>query len=99
MAADLATLTVAAQPSRVGTCELCATDTVVLAAAAGVHHRRGGAIQLAACDRCARALHRLPAPPGAGAPGAARGAREPIAPGTPPPPPRRAAAGGPGPAP
>jgi hypothetical protein len=61
MAIDTATLTVAALPSRVGTCELCATDGVVLAAAALVRHGRGGATQLAACDRCARGLRRVAA--------------------------------------
>jgi hypothetical protein len=61
MATDTATLTVAALPSRMGSCELCATDGVVLAAAALVRHGRGGATQFAACDRCARGVRRLAA--------------------------------------
>jgi hypothetical protein len=61
MAIDTATLTVAALPSRVGTCELCAADGVVLAAAALVRHGRGGATQFVACDRCARGVRRLAA--------------------------------------
>ena len=61
MAIDTATLTVAAQPARVGTCQLCATDGIAVAAAAVVRHSRGVALQLAACDRCERALRRLTA--------------------------------------
>ncbi len=59
MPASVVTLTVAAQPSHVGTCELCATADVVLAAAALIRHSHGGAVRLAACDRCARAVRRL----------------------------------------
>jgi len=61
MAVDTATLTVAAQPSHVGTCDLCGTYAVVLATAAVIRHRRGGATQFAACDRCARGVRRLAA--------------------------------------
>src|SRR5688500_235331 len=61
MAIDTATLTLAAQPAHVATCELCATVGVVVAAAAVVRHSRGGAVQLAACDRCERGLRRLTA--------------------------------------
>jgi hypothetical protein len=63
---DLATLTIAAQASRLGTCELCATEGMVLAVAAVVRHSRGGAIQMSACDRCARAVRRLVATLGPG---------------------------------
>ncbi|HEY3109631.1 MAG TPA: hypothetical protein VGL23_12805 [Chloroflexota bacterium] len=67
MAIGSATLTVAAQPSRVGTCDLCGTDAAVLAAAAVIRHRRGGVMQFAACDRCARGMRRLAAALGSAA--------------------------------
>jgi hypothetical protein len=67
MAVDAATLTVATHPALVGTCDLCATPAVVLAAAAVVRHGRGGTVQLLACESCARAARRLVAALGTGA--------------------------------
>jgi hypothetical protein len=61
MAVDTATLTVAAIPARIGHCDLCTAGPTSLSAAALVRHSRGGAIQLAACDHCERALRRLSA--------------------------------------
>jgi hypothetical protein len=48
----------------VGVCELCATDAAELTAAVLVQHSRGGRVQLAACDRCARAVRRVAAAAG-----------------------------------
>ena len=50
---------------RVDACELCATGGEMLRASVLVWHPRGGAIQVAVCDRCTAAVRRLIALAGA----------------------------------
>lgn len=50
---------------RVDTCELCSTGAETLRASVLVWHPRGGAIQVAVCDRCTAAVRRLIALAGA----------------------------------
>src|SRR5437879_1710341 len=50
---------------RVDVCELCSTGGEMLRASVLVWHPRGGAIQVAVCDRCTAAVRRLIALAGA----------------------------------
>jgi hypothetical protein len=62
---DAVTLSIASMPVRVHGCELCSAEPEPLRAAVLVRHSRGGAIQFAACVRCASAIRRVIAVAGA----------------------------------
>jgi hypothetical protein len=64
MRSDIAHISVVSTVAVVGACELCATDAVDVMAAVVVQHSRGGRVQFAACDRCARAVRRIAAAAG-----------------------------------
>jgi len=53
-----------AQTTGAAACELCTADANVPSVTVVVHHPRGGAVQLAACDWCVQALRRLAAATG-----------------------------------
>ena len=61
-------VTIAPLPTRVGACELCSMGGEQLHTAVLVHHARGGAVELAGCDRCATAMRRLLAVAGSSGP-------------------------------
>jgi hypothetical protein len=56
---DPVTLSIASVPVRLHGCEMCSADPEPLRAAVLVRHARGGAIQFAACERCASAIRRV----------------------------------------
>jgi hypothetical protein len=64
MLSDIAHMSVVSTVAVVRACELCATDAVDVMAAVVVQHSRGGRVQFAVCDRCARAVRRLAAAAG-----------------------------------
>jgi hypothetical protein len=56
---DPVTLSIAQVPVHVHGCEMCAAEPEPLRVAVLVRHARGGAIQFAACERCAAAIRRV----------------------------------------
>jgi hypothetical protein len=56
-----ARVTLVARPESPPGCELCGTDSDVPSVAVVVANPRGSVVELAACDRCVRALRRLAA--------------------------------------
>jgi hypothetical protein len=68
MISDLVNVSIAPLPARVGVCELCSVGPEHLRTAVLVQHVRGGAAELAACDRCAAAMRRLLALAGSAGP-------------------------------
>ena len=52
-------VSIAALAPRVDACELCATPDETLRATVTVRHAGGGAVSMAACDRCAAAMRRV----------------------------------------
>ena len=64
MPTDLVYISITPVAVTTGNCELCLASDVVLAAAVVVRHTRGGAVQFAACERCARAMRRVEAATG-----------------------------------
>jgi len=52
-------LSIVQVPGRIYGCELCSAEPEPLRAAVLVRHARGGAIQFAACERCASAIRRV----------------------------------------
>ena len=61
---DQARVSLMAQGTGGLVCELCTAEANVPNATVAVHHPRGGAVQLAACDWCVQALRRLAAATG-----------------------------------
>jgi hypothetical protein len=59
MQADVAWVALTTQAAVPGACELCGRQLVDLLWAVVVHDARGGAVQVAVCDRCALAVGRL----------------------------------------
>ena len=59
MLSDPVILSIVQVPGRVHGCELCSAEPEPLRAAVLVRHTRGGAIQFAACERCASAIRRV----------------------------------------
>jgi hypothetical protein len=59
MMTDQARVSLVAQGTGAVACELCTASANVPTATVLVHHPRGGAVQLAACDWCVQALRRL----------------------------------------
>ncbi len=59
-----ARVSMVAQTRGAAACELCTAEANVPSVTVLVHHPRGGAIQLAACDWCVQALRRLAAATG-----------------------------------
>ena len=64
MLIDQARVSLMAQGTGAVACELCTAEANVPNATVVVHHPRGGAVQLAACDWCVQALRRLAAATG-----------------------------------
>jgi hypothetical protein len=56
---DPVILSIVQVPGRVHGCELCSAEPEAIRAAVLVRHARGGAIQFAACERCASAIRRV----------------------------------------
>jgi hypothetical protein len=56
---DPVILSIVQVPGRVHSCELCSAEPEAVRAAVLVRHARGGAIQFAACERCASAIRRV----------------------------------------
>jgi hypothetical protein len=56
---DPVTLSIALVPVRVHGCEMCSAEPEPIRSAVLVRHARGGAIQFAACERCASAIRRV----------------------------------------
>jgi hypothetical protein len=61
-------MSIAPLAARVGVCEMCLVGQEQLRTAVLVQHLRGGAVELAACDRCAAAMRRLLAVAGSAGP-------------------------------
>jgi len=59
MLMDPVSVSIAALAPRIDSCELCATSGEALRATVTVRHGRGGAVSMAACDRCAAAMRRV----------------------------------------
>ncbi|HLZ25793.1 MAG TPA: hypothetical protein VKV73_00555 [Chloroflexota bacterium] len=59
MLSDPVILSIVQVPGRVHSCELCSAEPEAIRAAVLVRHARGGAIQFAACERCASAIRRV----------------------------------------
>jgi hypothetical protein len=66
---DPTTLSIAALPPRVDTCELCATTQEPLRVAVTIRHTRGSTVSFAACDRCSAAIRRVIAAAGSASAG------------------------------
>jgi hypothetical protein len=56
---DPVILSIVQVPGRVHGCELCSAEPELIRAAVLVRHARGGAVQFAACERCASAIRRV----------------------------------------
>jgi hypothetical protein len=68
MITDSVSVSIAPLPLRAGACEMCSVGQEQLRTAVLVHHVRGGAVELGACDRCAAAMRRLLAVAGSAGP-------------------------------
>lgn len=64
MAADLSSISIAPQASRIGACDLCTRDAADLSALVTVTHLSGARVQFSACSFCERALRRVAASAG-----------------------------------
>lgn len=64
MVNDQARVSLLAEGTGAGACELCTAEANVPNVTVLVHHPRGGVVQLAACDWCVQALRRLAAATG-----------------------------------